>query len=381
METRTRTLIEASGHDAFVVFGSDNIRFMTGVTLPFPESYPERQAVAIVPVEGDTCAFVVPPDWVQAVKDQGWKEVVVAYDENGGLHPVPFTKALKSSLSSLGLNKLKIGYDSTRVSAGLMEMVKSSTKTRFIPIDNHLFEARAVKTLAEIALIEKSCEFADRGIIHALNHLEGTMWGPGYTVPEFAERIRVHLFESGGSGVGHMAVTVGDDTQLLYAPHRGDINEGLLLRSDITSHSMGYWSSISRMAYTGYPPPEIEDTYYDNQEIKMFAVELLKPGARGDKIFNTIKAEATKVGAKLFGSSVGHGVGCSHNEAPWLNEGSQDELQGGNVISLGVSTLGPRKEVFVDRDVYEITPEGARKLSWYRSWSSIYTVTGFRAVH
>jgi Xaa-Pro aminopeptidase len=135
------------------------------------------------------------------------------------------------------------------------------------------------------------------------------------------------------------------------------------------------------MAYTGYPPPEIEDTYYDNQEIKMFAVELLKPGARGDKIFNTIKAEATKVGAKLFGSSVGHGVGCSHNEAPWLNEGSQDELQGGNVISLGVSTLGPRKEVFVDRDVYEITPEGARKLSWYRSWSSIYTVTGFRAVH
>jgi hypothetical protein len=57
------------------------------------------------------------------------------------------------------------------------------------------------------------------------------------------------------------------------------------------------------------------------------------------------------------------------------------ELKIGNVLALGIATLGPRREIIVDRDVYEITHEGARKLSWYRRWDKIYEVTGFRAVH
>jgi Xaa-Pro aminopeptidase len=354
---------------------------MTGITLPFQESYPERQAAAIMPLEGDTCAVVVPPDWVQSVRDQGWRETLLSYDEAHGLHPHSLIETLGKALTSLSLSNLTLGYDSKRVSAGLVETFRASTKAKLIPVDKLLFDNRAMKSPAEVALIEKSCEYADRGIIHALNHLEGTLWGPGYTVPEFAERIRVHLFESGGSGVGNLAVTVGDDTQLLYSPHRGNIEEGLLIRSDITSHSMGYWSSLSRLAYTGYPPSEIEDAYYENQMLKDFTVDLLKPGVRGEKLFNAVHNQATKMGTRLHGDVVGYGVGCSQSEAPILGEGSKDVVRNGNVVSLGVSTLGPRKEVLVDRDVYEVKPDGVRKLSWYRSWKEIYAVTGFRAVH
>ena len=64
-----------------------------------------------------------------------------------------------------------------------------------------------------------------------------------------------------------------------------------------------------------------------------------------------------------------------------MDEDYPVELKTGNVIALGISTLGPRREIIVDKDVYEITHSGIRKLSWYRSWDSIYEVTGFRAVH
>jgi Xaa-Pro aminopeptidase len=381
-ETSLRRLVEASGCQAVVAFGADNFRYLTGATLPFPENYPERQAAAIIPADGDTCAVVTPPDWAQAVKDQGWMEALAVYDENEGPHPAAFSKMLGKTITDLGLAKAKLGYDATRASAGLVEAVHAAVpKAKLIPVDGHLATARANKTTAEVALIEKSCEFADRGIIHALNHLEGTLWGPGYTVPEYIERVRVHLFESGGSGVGHMAATFGEDTQLVYVPHRGDIVEGLLMRTDVTSHSMGYWSSISRMSYTGYPPPEVEDAYEENQELKTYAESLLIPGTRCDKIYTKVKAESEKMGAKLHDQIVGHGVGCSHFEAPYLVEGYEAELKAGNVVALGVTTLGPHREIYVDRDVYEITREGARKLSWYRNWDKIYAVTGFRAVH
>ncbi len=380
-ETQIRKLIDASGCAAFVVFGADNFRYLTGATLPFAENYPERQAAAVVPADGNTCAVVTPADWIQAVKDQGWKEAAVAYDENEGPHPAAFAKSLGKTLAGMGLTKGNIGYDSERASAGLVEAVKAVSKAKLIAIDSALSGARAVKTPAEVALIEQSCEFADRGIIHALNHLEGTLWGPGYTVPEFAERVRVHAFESGASGIGHMAVTMGDDTRLAYTPHRGDVDEGLVIRSDITCHTMGYWCSISRMAYTGYAPPEVEDAYADNQYLKRVAEDMLKPGARCDKIYVKVASEAEKSGIKLHSPIIGVGVGCSHFEAPYIVAGNPSELKTGNVVALGVETLGPRREIIVDRDVYEITHEGARKLSWYRCWDSIYEVTGFRAVH
>ncbi len=380
-ETMIRRLVDAAGCSAFVVFGADNFRYLTGATLPFADNYPERQAAAIIPAEGDTCAVVTPVDWLQAVKDQGWMEAAVAYDENEGPHPAAFAKTLAKTLTGMGLTKGKIGFDAERTSAGLVEAVKAASKAKLVPVDAALSEARVVKTPAEVALIEKSCEFADRGIIHALNHLEGTLWGPGYTVAEYAERVRVHAFESGASGVGHIATTFGDDTRLAYAPHSGDIDEGILIRNDITAHAMGYWCSISRMAYTGYAPQEVEDAYAENQYLKQVAESLLKPGARCDKMYAKVASEAEKAGARLHGPIIGAGVGCSHFEAPYLVAGYPAELKTGNVIALGVETLGPRREIIVDRDVYEITHEGARKLSWYRSWDRIYEVTGFRAVH
>jgi Xaa-Pro aminopeptidase len=380
-ETMVRRLVDASGCSALIVFGADNFRYVTGATLPFAENYPERQAAAIIPAEGDTCAVVTPVDWLQAVKDQGWMEVAVAYDENEGPYPSAFAKTLAKTLADMGLMKGKIGFDAERAPAGLVEAVKAASKAKLVPVDAALSAARVVKTPAEVALIEQSCEFADRGIIHALNHLEGTLWGSGYTVPEYAERIRVHAFESGASGVGHMAITMGDDTRLVYTPHRGDVDEGMLIRNDITCHSMGYWCSIGRMAYTGYAPQEIEDAYAENQYLKAVAEDQLKPGARCDKVYAKVVSEAEKVGVKLHGPIIGYGVGCAHFEAPYLVAGYPAELKPGNVIALGVETLGPHREIIVDRDVYEITHEDARKLSWYRNWERIYGVTGFRAVH
>jgi hypothetical protein len=51
------------------------------------------------------------------------------------------------------------------------------------------------------------------------------------------------------------------------------------------------------------------------------------------------------------------------------------------VIALDIYTYGPRQELVHSKDVYAITEEGNRKLSWYKTWDKLYNVYGIRATH
>ena len=51
------------------------------------------------------------------------------------------------------------------------------------------------------------------------------------------------------------------------------------------------------------------------------------------------------------------------------------------VVALDIYTRGPAEELIHDKDVYAITADGHRLLSWYRNWDRLYAVTGFRATH
>jgi hypothetical protein len=51
------------------------------------------------------------------------------------------------------------------------------------------------------------------------------------------------------------------------------------------------------------------------------------------------------------------------------------------VVALDVYTYGPRRELVHSKDVYMVTEQGNRKLSWYRDWDRLYAVTGWRATH
>ena len=365
---------------AILAFGSDNFRYFTGACLPFADNYPERYAVAVILEKGES--FVVSPkEWSEAIKDQGWKGEVIAYDENERPFPNAFVGTLNEELRKRGLTG-KIGYDSSKVAVNIIRSLKEeNTNINLIPIDHEISEARIVKSRDEVDLIEKASLITERGIIHALNHLEGTLENVGYTIPEFSERIRVHIFESGNSGVGMLCTTFASDTQFMYAPQRGRFRSGELFRIDVSSHLKGYWTSISRMCFSGYVTEEYGSAYNDNLMIKNFAERLLMPEAKCDEIYQKIIEEAEGKGVECLRPVLGHGVGVSHYEPPFIAKGSSYVLKTGMTLALDIATYGPRKEIIRSKDVYEVGNNGCRKLSWYKDWNRIYEVVGFRAMH
>jgi len=364
--------------DAVFCLGADNFRYLTGITLPFPKYYPEKQFAVFI--SSGYKGVIVPPEWEQAVQDQDWGDPILTYDVNKGNNE--FLKILGEIIKKHKLEDSRIGFDAINTSYNVYQILKSQISTvKLVSIDEDLDESKIIKKGFEIKLIEKACEHIDRGIIHALNHLEGTLDNVGYTIPEYAERVRVHFYESGGSGVGDLSVTYGKDTEYLYTTHKGNFKESELFRTDITAHYLGYWSNLGRMGFIDEPTKPYENAYNENKLLKKTAIDLLSPGIKCKTIYKKISEDANKSGIKLNSSLIGHGVGVSHVEKPYLNPYDATELQTGMVIALDITTTGPKNEIIHDKDVYEITEKGSRKLSWYRDWDKIYAVTGFRSVH
>jgi Xaa-Pro aminopeptidase len=311
------------------------------------------------------------------------EETILTYDENAGMPPTAIVESLAAALSDLGITVRKIGLDTLRTSKRFIDELASILPgVDWVSCDQMLRGLRITKTEAEVELLEKSARQSEMGIIGALNHLEGAVDGPGYSVAEFSERVRVHIIESGGSGIGHLATVQGAEVEQYYAPQRGVFLPGSLVRCDVTNHFLGYWSNAGRMAFIGQPTAEYAKSYEDNLVLKAAAQNVLRPGKRCDQIFHEVERIAEERGIQFWHKvGIGHGVGVSQREAPYLHHYDKTLLEPGMVLALDIYTHGPLGELIHSMDIYEIVEDGVRLLSWYKTWDRLYAVTGSRARH
>ncbi len=374
--------LENSEYDAVIAIGSENFTYMTGTVLPYAANYPDRNALIVRTKDRQDC-IICPLDWEKSIRDQNWSGEIRTYSESKALPPVSIVNSLVELLLDLNLKKAKIGIEFSRVSTLFMEvLIKSMPKAIWLPCDKIFMELRLIKTEAEIKFLETASKQSEMAIVGALNHMEGSMEGAGYTLSEFTERLRVHAYEAGASGVGHLVTLQGDDSQRLYAPQHGKFIAGNLIRMIITNHFWGYWSNTSRMAFIGEAKDVYIDSYQNNVFLKSAAEEMLKPGNRCDEVFKKVKNIADRKSIEFWKEvGIGHGVGLDEREAPFLNFYDRSILQPGMVIVLAIYTYGPNRELICSKDTYEITGDGCRLLSWYRNWNRFYETIGFRSAH
>lgn len=381
VKSKITATIQESEYDAILAFGWDNFSYFSGTVLPFAEYYLNRKSAVLLPKEGSSIV-ILPQDWSQAIKDQGWQGEVLTYDENKGYESQALVGSLEELIISMGLDRKKIGFDSSRISKGLMDSLSVKLGVEWKPADDMIQGLRIIKTNREIEFIERACKQADRGIVYALMHLEGAVQTPGYSVAEFTERIRVHVNENGASGVGLLNTAFGSECQIYYTPQRGMVKPDELFRMDVSSHYLGYWTNLGRMGVTGKPSPEQENAYQENLRLKEAALEMIKPGVACNEVYSHVVRVAEKQSIGFWKEpGIGHGVGTSHHELPYLNLSCSTELKTGMVIALDIYTYGHRKELIHSKDVYAVTEDGNRKLSWYRTWDKLYHVYGMRATH
>jgi Xaa-Pro aminopeptidase len=198
-----------------------------------------------------------------------------------------------------------------------------------------------------------------------------------------AELIRVHCLERNLDVVGYHSVAQaasGEHAKTFWplAPKYGVgwgkiLGKGEMVRMEMKASLHGYWSNAARILIMGDPSPGQKKAYENLVTLRETAVENMKPGIRCNQIFARVIEVAKKKGIGLIGDlGVGHGIGVSSFEPPYLNACDTTETKKDMVFVIDPVIYGPGKEIMRSKDTVHITNNGCEIIGWYKDWREPY---------
>jgi len=119
----------------------------------------------------------------------------------------------------------------------------------------------------------------------------------------------------------------------------------------------GYWHDTSRTLVYGKPPPKVKDMYRAVLEAQDMALDMVKQGARCSDLMNSVCKHFEKQGyptarqlikgnkearTRGFMHGLGHGVGLTIGERPYLSLFGRDILRKGSVVTIEPGLYAPK---------------------------------------
>jgi Xaa-Pro aminopeptidase len=150
------------------------------------------------------------------------------------------------------------------------------------------------------------------------------------------------------------------------------IRAGDLVFIDIGAMRNGYFGDVGRTVVCGKPSADQRRIYRAVWEALEAGISVMRPGITNTEVAATVRAaaEARGLGDRFLSLFIGHGIGCSSNEPPYIGEAipgaASVTLEPGMVFALEplIWVPGIRGGGGVRlEDMVVITDDGARKIS------------------
>lgn len=371
-----------AGKRTFLIKSPAFITYLTGISFPYPYQSPFSIALT---GNGSVAhsTLIIPVEWEGIANE--WNGKVLTYSVNDGGPVRAYLKKISETLDSCADFKqnLWLDYESWTVRE-IRALQQKYPKLKVTDCGDEINLARVIKTEEEIENLRKAAIIADRGLIGAFNHVEGTVTTVCYTLSEFLERVRVHAIEFGANWIGDLNLSQGKDGSAWYTPITdfSMVEEGNMVRINYSLSVNGYWCVCNRTVFVGNPQKEDLAAYHANQKLVKYAESLLKDGVKISAFCGKVQQQADKEEIQLLADfGMGHGVGTSECEMPFLTSDNSETLKAGMVICMGLKTLGKKNEIILSSDIYLIKSNGYEKLSDFVNWDDIYLINGVRSTH
>ena len=375
LKTKIAESIKESQYDAVVVFGADNVQYVSGAYLHFPPTFPDRYMAVFWAKEEDPIC-IVPPEWESSFLHMAWVSKTRTYTEKPG-SPTGVAEAVANLARNTVSKTGKIGVDAERTPLNLYRRLEAALEDfTLVPCDGWLRELRVKKTPKELRLLETVASMTDHAIAGQAHHV---LVKQAATEMSNTENVRIHAIERGLDEVGHHAVaqgTTGPNTGKFWpgAPMYGIGFDRVpqhreFMRLELVATLNGYWSNGARMLTMGEPTEEQKAAYQGLVALREVAIQHMKPGARCKDIYTAVKQAADEKGIQLVPNLViGAGVGVTNCEPPYISGADETELQPGMVIVLNPVVEAPGGELLMGRDTVFIIEEGAEVVGWFKDW-------------
>jgi Xaa-Pro aminopeptidase len=305
------------------------------------------------------------PTWIPRVGFFGQYTVTNAPDIPGFRVDTVY-EAFGRALAEMGLTKARVGIEYHRLPAAAYERLKRELPgVEFVDGTDVLLGTREIKSPEEIARLKKAGDAIEKGIAAAYAAAK-----PGMTELDLDRIIRRTVMEEGCTT---NYVQVGAGTRGAFGavyPSETRIQKGDVIRIDASACYQHYVSDICRMAVVGEPTAQMRTIYAAVYEAEMVAIAMVRPGLKVAEMFEAaVRVPPTRGIPEYRRHHIGHGLGLSSHERPFLAPWNQAALQEGMVLCVetpyylwGVGGFAPEDQLVVTKDGYELMTTPQREL-------------------
>jgi len=181
-----------------------------------------------------------------------------------------------------------------------------------------MFDARIIKSPDELKIIEMSASLVDGVYANIVDFIR-----PGVKENEVVAKIAGWLIEHGVDRISGINCVSGPRSN----PHPHDysdrlIRPGDLVFIDIMSHYLGYATCYYRTFAVTRATQRQRDVYKRAYDWLQSSIDVVRPGVTTADIASqwpSAKELGYKDEKEAFALAVGHGIGLSHHEKPWIS--------------------------------------------------------------
>ncbi len=307
--------------DGVLVWREENVRYLSSLRLQLLQYRGPNYHAVLLTSGGDLVLFVSGGEIARVKETMPWIKNVQPISMLEEPTQVEYfaTNVLRNTFKDFGLSGGKIGIDA--MTFNLLEGYQKNLGGVTIKDGNKpLLDARVIKTQEEIKLIEEATALAEVVTQRGLNAI-----APGVTEYGVVAEVLHKLFSMGGE-FAHVAVPFVASGERMSPPTRfaSDkmIRSGDLVFIDIGASWNGYFGDLGRTTICGNPSRKQKEVYTAVYDAQMAGLAKMRDGVTNDEVARVYKDKAAQHGFEnnfiyLF---IGHGVGVSPNEPPYIGE-------------------------------------------------------------
>ena len=322
---KVRRAMEDEALDCLVPTSPENLAYVSGAAPPSMRTVRSRLAGAIVPTRGDTEVVTIKLE-APLVREQSRLDRVTAYQEFVE-HPID---VIAGSLRDRGLGDGRIGVETTHLPHAAYERLAGALPGAELWPADALFERlRMLKTPAEIDAIRRIGAAAERITSECVD-----LVGAGATERELGNLITERYHAAGGDELTMLVVASGERSAHPNGPPTDKVmRAGEIVRTDVIGHSAHYCSDVARTSVVGEPTAKQRQVYDLLRSVHDRCIASLRPGARTDAIYRIYVEAMESAGLPPY-HFVGHGLGITLHEEPFVNSLKSVELEEGMVLAI-----------------------------------------------
>lgn len=352
---KVRGAMEEAGVDVLVPMSPENLAYASGAAPPSQKTVRSRLAAAIVPADGRDTEVVTVKLEAAGVRSQSRLDRVTAYEEFVE-HPID---VIAGSLRDRGLADARIGIETTYLTHADHERLRWQLPGATLRTVDRLWEKlRQIKTASEIERIRHIGQAAQRITEECV-----ALVGAGSTERALGNLITERYHEAGGDALTMLVVASGERSAQLNGPPTGKVMEpGDIVRTDVIGTAGHYYSDVARTAVVGEPTADQRKVYDLLLDVHRRCLDALRPGAISSDIYAIYHDAMTAAGLPAY-HFVGHGLGVTLHEEPFINPLKPIALEDGMVICIEpLTSIEGRFGIQVEDEVL-ITSDGCELLT------------------